>query len=353
MITSSFDTGYSLSEATLTMTLSIMAYIDEQRLPTDTTPGIQAARMRTDINAALAQSAYPDWQVAWGPGLNDDRSNMMFVAGNASTNQYALVVRGTDWSFFLDWLEDLTSLLGLTPFTPANDPTVQIALGTDLGLQQLTALWGLDPSGQETTVLTFLESVVSQSGLFVTGHSLGGCLASVIAPWLASSQGLGSADNLKVYTFAAPSAGNQAFATYYNNLFMNNGVSTAYRVFNTLDVVPNGWATLNTVTTYYPPLIPCPADVVSTINWAQTYIADDNYTQVGTAQEQSAVGLAGKILFGPAGTTGAITPIGDVLFGLEASWQHQGANYLNLLNAAPLGAAAAKLRGRAKTIQNK
>lgn len=348
--TSSFDTGYSLSEATLTMTLSIMAYIDEQRLPTDTTPAIQAARMRTDINAALAQSAYPDWQVAWGPGLNDDRSNMMFVAGNASTNQYALVVRGTDWSFFLDWLEDLTSLLGLTPFTPANDPTVQIALGTELGLQQLTALSGLDPAGQETTVLSFLDGVVPQASLFVTGHSLGGCLASVIAPWLASSQGLGSANKLKVYTFAAPSAGNQAFATYYNNLFMSNGVSTAYRVFNTLDVVPNGWATLSTVTTYYPPLLPCPADIVSIINWAQTYIADYNYMQVGTTQQQSAVSLPGKILFGPAGTQGEITPIGDVLFGLEASWQHQGANYIHLLSAPPLGATEAKLQSRIRTM---
>jgi hypothetical protein len=33
------------------------------------------------------------------------------------------------------------------------------------------------------------------------------------------------------------------------------GESTAFRFFNSLDVVPNAWASLATVETYYPPLV--------------------------------------------------------------------------------------------------
>jgi hypothetical protein len=60
--------------------------------------------MLRDINASLAESPYASWKVAWGPKLNDDRSNMLYIAGNSATNQYAVAVRGTDWSFLLDWL---------------------------------------------------------------------------------------------------------------------------------------------------------------------------------------------------------------------------------------------------------
>lgn len=106
-----FSTGYDLAEAKLTMTLSTLAYIDADTIPSDRTPAIQAARMRKDINAALKSSDdYSDWQIAWGPGLNQDRSNMLFVAGNSTTNHYAVVVRGTVWTFVIDWLEDLASL---------------------------------------------------------------------------------------------------------------------------------------------------------------------------------------------------------------------------------------------------
>src|SRR5438876_577312 len=95
----SFKVGYNLDEAKLLLELSTAAYIDEKPLPGETVQA-QAARMRKDINASLsAQPAYAGWQVAWGPGLTDDRGNMMFVAGNLVANQYAVTIRGTDWSF--------------------------------------------------------------------------------------------------------------------------------------------------------------------------------------------------------------------------------------------------------------
>jgi hypothetical protein len=52
---------------------------------------------------------------------------------------------------------------------------------------------------------------------------------------------LGGAARVKAYTFAAPSAGDAGFASYYNALFTDptSNLSTAFRVYNTLDFVPN------------------------------------------------------------------------------------------------------------------
>src|SRR5579875_3516394 len=102
--------AYDQGEALLTLTLCIASYIDEKPLPGESIAH-QEARMLNDINAWLAHSSYSAWSVAWGPKLNDDRSNMLYIAGNASANQYAVAVRGTDWTFVLDWLEDLASVL--------------------------------------------------------------------------------------------------------------------------------------------------------------------------------------------------------------------------------------------------
>src|SRR5689334_14339155 len=100
-----FEAGFNLDEAQLLLTLAASSYVDQRPLPFETVPN-QSARMRRDIDASLSQSAYADWKVVWGPGLTPDRANMMYITGNATTNQYAMAIRGTDWSFFLDWVED-------------------------------------------------------------------------------------------------------------------------------------------------------------------------------------------------------------------------------------------------------
>jgi len=65
--------------------------------------------------------------------------------------------------------------------------------------------------------------------LVITGHSLGGALATITAFDLAKNK-------LKpvVYTFAAPRAGNIDFAKKYNSFNLNT-----QRIFNTSDIVPD------------------------------------------------------------------------------------------------------------------
>src|SRR5258708_25657517 len=100
-----FASGYRTAEAQLLVTLSGFAYIDSDPLPGETVAA-QEARMRQDIDAALADSNYATWRVVWGPGLSGDRANMLYVAGESTGRQLAVAVRGTDWAFWLNWIEN-------------------------------------------------------------------------------------------------------------------------------------------------------------------------------------------------------------------------------------------------------
>ena len=100
--------AYSAPLANLTLQLSALAYVDEN---TDASQ----QQLIDAINAGLRSAGYADWTVLWGPALDSDRSNMMYVAGNGAGSQFAVSVRGTDWDFWLDWIEDFDTFLPLTP----------------------------------------------------------------------------------------------------------------------------------------------------------------------------------------------------------------------------------------------
>jgi hypothetical protein len=330
-----FVPGFNPNEAQLLLTLSNLTYEDETPLPGESVEA-QTGRMRMHINAALAAPpSYGDWAVTWGPALSDDRSNMMYVAESASLNQCAIAIRGTNWAYIEDWLQDFGALLGLTDFryvmtgaAGANDG-VQVALGTQVGLESLISLQAANAAGEQSDLETFLQGkVAAGADVFVTGHSLGGCLASVVAPWLASVQG--STTHLKVYTFAAPSAGNAAFAAYFNNLFVDEaGRSRAFRIYNSLDAVPNAWASLSTVGTYYEPGPNCTRELKLLLAAAQLRLANQ-YVQVGHASD-SAMKLEGSVL-GPA-PEAFLSLDADQAFLNQVNLQHSPSTYQTLLGS--------------------
>src|SRR5215469_15688670 len=113
---SSFAQGFSQAEAQLLLTLCSLSYLDSDPLPGETAEA-QSMRMKIDIDAALTTSDYSAWRVVWGPGLSGDRANMLYAAEDSTSNQIAVAVRGTDWSFWLNWVENFASVLPLVPFT--------------------------------------------------------------------------------------------------------------------------------------------------------------------------------------------------------------------------------------------
>lgn len=343
-----FDVGYSENEATLTLNLCSFSYLGAHAMFGEKLSD-QEARMRRSINQALSGVGRPDWQVVWGPALSDNQANMLYVAADTATNQMAVVIRGTVPTFILDWAENLSVLSPLQPFISAIPALAsgnpQIAPGTNIGLAQIQALQGATDGNNQTDLVTFLRGAGPATDIFITGHSLGGCLASVLAPTLAFQ--LGSSANLKVYTFAAPSPGNADFATYYNRLFMDSatGKSTAFRLYNSLDVVPNAWASLDMVETYYVPDPTCTDEIRAVVIGAHTAVGAQ-YAQVGTDADGSAIKLTGSVTavakLGPL-----LDPIVDEQFFQQLLQQHATSMYQHLLNVPIATGDAARLRAAA------
>lgn len=182
-----------------------------------------------------------------------------------------------------------------------------------------------------TSLEGFLTAAPEGTPVLITGHSLGGCLASALAPCIADWRD--SAIGISVYTIAAPSPGNADFAAYYNALFTDQSAhSTAFRFFNSLDVVPNAWASLTTVEAYYPPLVACPPDITRIIGRAETAVAG-KYCQLGELAVGSAIELSGTIVTPFGAYRGRLEPnaFENALFLWEAAQQHACTTYQALL----------------------
>jgi Lipase (class 3) len=283
--------------------------------------------MINEINAGLEEAGYRAWQVVWGPAVNVDRSNLAYVARNSVTGQLAVSIRGSDFSFWLNWIQDLAAitLVPYNQFVPSASSTSQIARGTAIGLRNVLRM----QDGTES-LETFLTAAPEGTPILLTGHSLGGCLASALAPCVADWRG--STASIFVYTIAAPSPGNAEFADYYNALFTDESGSTAFRFFNTLDVVPNAWATLDNVETYYPPLVSCSSEITRLVARAETAVAG-KYCQLGEVAMGSAVELSGTIVTPFGATRGRLeaNAFENALFLWEAAQQHACTTYQVLL----------------------
>ncbi|HEU4874836.1 MAG TPA: lipase family protein [Pyrinomonadaceae bacterium] len=226
------------------MSLAAITYLSESD------PSQQKSQMSAAL-LALPTAAGGPWTLEWGPSNN--AGNLVFVALNSSKNVYAVAVRGTVeddvTGFFTNILEDLDSLSLVPWLYPQSVTGAQIASGTNIALAQVIAM--TDPV-TDLGLLDYLRSVISGSNaqVIVTGHSLGGTLSSVVAPWIADQlPKAGNTGTVAVtpYTFAAPSAGNQAFVDYYTKLFPNS-----YRSVNTFDLAPMAWTELASIQTMYP-----------------------------------------------------------------------------------------------------
>src|SRR3712207_4397329 len=179
----------------------------------------------------------PGWQVAWGPENSSDGANLVFVAQNTSPDvqQYAVCIRGTVWTSLQDVLEDMEVSTQL-PLVIGNRSFGNIAKGTSDGIGEILGI-------ESGSLQAYLQGLPSSADIVVTGHSLGGCLATVLACYVASWRTEGSS-GLYVRTFAAPTAGDASFASAYDALWPRPVVGSlpnSIRFYNQLDVVPMAW----------------------------------------------------------------------------------------------------------------
>lgn len=260
------------------------------------------------------------WQKLWNAA---DDANQAYIAEDRVTGQIAVAIRGTvtdpfSEAFWLDWfVQDLEAFeMDDWPFggAPAG---AKIAPGTLEGMQSLIGL--RDAGG--VSMVEFLRTHSSPARMWsaVVGHSLGGALASVMAPYL--SMELASGGTTPFFwgvTFAAPTAGNSQLAGWLTD----NYLASVGRYWNSLDVVPHSWADLAWIAGSFPDGGPQIPDVVwGLVKGVQDILddLDDHYVQPGGD---------GMVL------QGTIAQGDDWYY--EAGHQHSGETYLQLLGAPPV-----------------
>jgi triacylglycerol lipase len=186
-----------------------------------------------NIDSTLRQYM-PGWGLIWeGKELN---GNHAFVAGNG--REYALAIRGSlinfSWAAFQNWVyQDLhVTTQEKWPFA-ADSLNARVSAGSYTGWQNLETMTDLKTG---RLLLPVLDSILETgTPLLITGHSLGGNLATVYGSFLASAREKKGkkSDEINIITFAAPAAGNEGFASDFNNKFPQS-----VRVENRFDIVP-------------------------------------------------------------------------------------------------------------------
>jgi hypothetical protein len=86
-------------------------------------------------------------------------------------------------------------------------------------------------------------------------------MATMVSAWFVDN-GYTSKFALETYTFAAPTVGNGAFVDHYNSIMLNAN-APSHRVVNSKDLVPYGWAGLDSIIPNgIPTFVPIPIGLV-------------------------------------------------------------------------------------------
>jgi len=160
---------------------------------------------------------------------------------NPSTNQYAVVIRGTVGEVGSIW-EDLMAVMipatGTLPvgsvsfsYKLAEDPQAGVHLGFALGM----AIVMLDDTNGIITQLQ--QRVPSGAEILIAGHSQGAAIATLCRSFLEYSAILAAKKyTYKTYLYAQPKPGNNHYACDFERIVSN--CATGFCVTNTQDWVP-------------------------------------------------------------------------------------------------------------------
>ncbi len=303
----SFTPGYDLTEAQEMMTLSSIAYAAED------TNNYKQIKWAIEQELGAASVLGKSFQLVW-LGISPDWANLLYVARDTrEPARFVVVVRGTDWNFLTDWKDDF-DVICTHDWPTANppNPSIYVAQGSWDGLQALLAatsnVFNMTPPAiplptplEDFFLAETLESTHDTDvDIFVTGHSLGGAMATVVGLWLAETASKWVLRphkvNVKTYTFASPTVGNQDFADHYNGQTANPQVQwQAFRVYNEQDAIPFAYADLRNLPENGIPLtFLFGLEVAFTVGGVLTALADAkvSYVQVESTSNGTAVGLS-------------------------------------------------------------
>lgn len=214
------------------------------------TPDIVYDYMQSSLEKSKATSGVFD--IAWGPAVlkhvdSDEANDHVLYVVKKGSNDYRLVIRGTITLYnAIDEDYDI-SQTSWSQYDPTSPSTAKITTGTKRALDIIIPGVSNNTPGEGKTLYEFIDSITNNGNLInltVTGHSLGGFLASALALLLKSRYIGLNVQNLNVHccTFAAPAFGNTVFADYFDSFFDSvNNASNCLRLYNENDIVPKAW----------------------------------------------------------------------------------------------------------------
>ena len=207
--------------------------------------------LQENLNAVDAlEKAYT---AVWWEKKND---LVVYVVKNKFTGAYAVVLRGPVFRPSLSFLIQLYEALILDrqeslPYSRLGRAKVAA------GLLDIIQDIGLSTYGGRT-LKQVLNNLPAKTKVYMTGHSLGGSLATVYAAKIACSN---SAElDIIPFTFGSPTAGNDSFGDLFNPKHPNFLFSQSSRCINTLDTIPFAWNNLQGITTVDYGNTKCPVD---------------------------------------------------------------------------------------------
>lgn len=267
-------------------------------------------------------------KVVWGPAelehWDDIAYSLMYIANNPSTDEYYVVIRGTNFLSLSSWLEQDFAVGTTQPFAglygqPPNVPgDALISQGTFNGMSDLISM--TDPS-TGTPAIEFLRSK-SSSRIYVTGHSLGGTLTPAMYAYInAMLYGSKAVTNMNLWSFAGLTAGGTGFNNYFNSL-MPSGQARLWRYHNNLDIAPFCWYSQSSIENIY-----SSHDLHWSILESEPVgylFSEANSANIGYAQPQSGQVLQGHFVDDFPD---------DDLWSAQALHQHHSTTYQQLVQA--------------------
>lgn len=196
---------------------------------------------------ADAVSANTNLDVCWGPyeltHWDGIAYSLMYVAKNAATGEYFVVIRGTNPDSLSSWLLQDFDVSTTQPFSslPGSPPNVSskalLSQGAFNGMSDLISLPPSSNGIQGENVVDFLKDE-QPTYLYVTGHSLGGTLTPPMFAYLNAMLYDGAPiNNMALWSFAGLTPGDTGFNAYLNGLFPA-GEEYSWRFHNSLDIAP-------------------------------------------------------------------------------------------------------------------